>query len=74
MSDEQDIPSEDEQVAAMMGAAGDGGVDGSNGMVLNEIESADTGEDETEYAIGEAMASDVTAIYEIPVQISAVLG
>ncbi|MEZ5815093.1 MAG: flagellar motor switch protein FliN [Alphaproteobacteria bacterium] len=29
---------------------------------------------EQNYEIGEPMASDVTAIYEIPVQISAVLG
>ena len=49
---------------------------GTTGMNLNEIE----GEDPTkktvdqEFAPGEAMASDVTAIYDIPVQISAVLG
>jgi len=30
--------------------------------------------DEQEWNMGEAMANDVTAIYEIPVQISAVLG
>lgn len=30
--------------------------------------------DEREYAYGEPMASDVTAIYDIPVQVSAVLG
>ncbi len=30
--------------------------------------------DEKEYAYGEPMASDVTAIYDIPVQVSAVLG
>ena len=30
--------------------------------------------DEQEYAYGEPMASDVTAIYDIPVQVSAVLG
>lgn len=42
---------------------------------FNEIEGTVPGSgDEPEYAIGEAMASDVTAIYDIPVQISAVLG
>lgn len=30
--------------------------------------------DEPEYAYGEPMANDVTAIYDIPVQVSAVLG
>jgi flagellar motor switch protein FliN/FliY len=30
--------------------------------------------DEKEYAYGEPMANDVTAIYDIPVQVSAVLG
>lgn len=30
--------------------------------------------EEKEWAMGEAMANDVTAIYDIPVQISAVLG
>ncbi len=47
----------------------------SKGMNLNEIdEVAGAREAAPEYAIGEAMASDVTAIYDIPVQISAVLG
>lgn len=48
----------------------------STGMDLDEIE-----EDESlrrsldqEFEIGEPMAADVTAIYDIPVQISAVLG
>lgn len=31
-------------------------------------------EEENEFAVGEPMAKDVTAIYDIPVQISAVLG
>lgn len=45
------------------------------GLNLNEI--ADTrpkDDDDQQYAIGEPMAKDVTAIYDIPVQISAVLG
>lgn len=46
-------------------------------MVYNEIDAVSAGhskDDEPEYAYGEAMAGDVTAIYDIPVQISAVLG
>ena len=44
---------------------------------MNYEEIVDTGagrDPEKEYAYGEAMAGDVTAIYDIPVQISAVLG
>lgn len=53
-----------------------GGSPGKGAMSLNEIEqdpslSNDKGKD---YAIGEPMAGDVAAIYDIPVQISAVLG
>ncbi len=42
---------------------------------FNEMEgsSAKPG-DEQDFAVGEAMAGDVSAIYDIPVQISAVLG
>ena len=48
---------------------------GSQGMNLDEIESDDIGEgDDNPYQIGDPMAGDVTAIYDIPVQISAVLG
>ena len=47
----------------------------SGNVKFNEIEGAVPGvDDEPQYAIGEAMAADVTAIYDIPVQISAVLG
>ncbi len=47
----------------------------NKGMNLDEIkEAAGAREAAVEYAIGEAMAGDVTAIYDIPVQISAVLG
>ena len=48
----------------------------SGGMNLDEIDddaSLQRSMDQ-EYEIGEPMASDVTAIYDIPVQISAVLG
>ena len=41
---------------------------------LNEIVDPNAGKTENPYAMGEAMAADVTAIYDIPVQISAVLG
>lgn len=46
------------------------------GMNLSEIEEDSQLKKNTgpEYAIGEAMAADVSAIYDIPVQISAVLG
>lgn len=45
------------------------------GMKLDEIqETAGASSAEPQYALGEAMAGDVTAIYDIPVQISAVLG
>lgn len=37
-------------------------------------EAAGAREPEREWPIGEAMANDVSAIYDIPVQISAVLG
>ena len=45
-------------------------------MGLDEISAAEGAEQSNEqnYEIGEPMADDVTAIYDIPVQISAVLG
>jgi len=44
-------------------------------MTYNEIGGTPVGkDDEREYPMGEAMIGDVTAIYDIPVQISAVLG
>lgn len=46
----------------------------SSDFDLNEIESQGKVAEENPYAYGEPMASDVTAIYDIPVQISAVLG
>lgn len=51
------------------------GGDDESGMDYNEIESTlPSSDNDQDYAIGEPMASDVTAIYDIPVQISAVLG
>ncbi len=46
----------------------------STDLNLSEIEAHTTGEEENPYDVGEPMANDVTAIYDIPVQISAVLG
>ncbi|PJB69587.1 MAG: flagellar motor switch protein FliN [Alphaproteobacteria bacterium CG_4_9_14_3_um_filter_47_13] len=44
-------------------------------MELDEIEGHQPNEsDGQDFQIGEPMANDVTAIYDIPVQISAVLG
>ncbi|MCB1557561.1 MAG: flagellar motor switch protein FliN [Alphaproteobacteria bacterium] len=47
---------------------------GSSDFDLNEIQSEGIPEEENPFEYGEPMASDVTAIYDIPVQISAVLG
>lgn len=45
------------------------------GVSYNQITEAEGArEAEREWPIGEAMANDVSAIYDIPVQISAVLG
>lgn len=54
---------------------GEGSADGGTGITYDAIEESDVGKaPEKEYAMGEPMANDVTAIYDIPVQISAVLG
>ena len=57
---------------------GDDGSEGAGGFGagLDEIQAAEGAEMsvDQEFAIGEPMANDVTAIYDIPVQISAVLG
>ena len=61
----------DEETTA---SSSDGGAS-SGGMKYDEMrqnESID--KDEREWQMGEPMANDVTAIYDIPVQISAVLG
>lgn len=61
MTDEIDTPEDDKP--------------GESEMSYGEIEGAPLSADaEQEFAIGEPMANDVTAIYDIPVQISAVLG
>lgn len=47
----------------------------ASGMKLEDMNDADVSdEDDEEFPIGEPMAKDVEAIYDIPVQISAVLG
>lgn len=61
------------------GSGGGGGDDDSGdggAMNLGEIDDDDAlkPSDAPRHEIGEPMAGDVTAIYEIPVQISAVLG
>lgn len=51
--------------------------DDSQNKEMQYSEIKDTGigrEPEKEWPVGEPMANDVTAIYDIPVQISAVLG
>lgn len=55
---------------------GDESSGGSGGMNLDEIDEDPSLEKslDQEFDIGEPMAGDVTAIYDIPVQISAVLG
>ena len=45
-----------------------------NDLNLDEIEDQVSTEIENPYEVGEPMVNDVTAIYDIPVQISAVLG
>jgi flagellar motor switch protein FliN/FliY len=53
----------------------DGGKKDTGEMNYEEIIDTGVGkDDEKEYSYGEPMAGDVTAIYDIPVQISAVLG
>lgn len=86
MIDEEDNASQDD-IDSMFGdekdSDGDGGDGGGQsaggGMNLDEISEAEelTQQREAstpEFGIGEPMANDVTAIYDIPVQISAVLG
>lgn len=78
MSDDTDKPEDHAEGTEAAGGtdkpADDTGED-MGGMKLDEIQGSENpDEDEQEFAIGEAMVGDVTAIYDIPVQISAVLG
>jgi len=54
----------------------DGGDSGDTGMNLGDIDGVRSNQKSVDdnYDMGDAMAEDVTAIYDIPVQISAVLG
>ncbi len=65
MSDETNNGEEEKQAA-----------DKSSNLDLDEIEEAEGAQQNTEneFAVGEPMAGDVTAIYDIPVNVSAVLG
>jgi flagellar motor switch protein FliN/FliY len=89
MSDETDKPESDasqDDIDALMadadtsdessgGDAGDSGSAAAGEMNFQEIEDSGIGKpQEKEYEMGAPMANDVTAIYDIPVQISAVLG
>ena len=56
-------------------AKAEAAADAAGGPSYNEMEDDGLGDDDIDdFAYGEAMAGDVTAIYDIPVQISAVLG
>lgn len=82
MSDEENNPEEasqagiDEIMAGENGGSDSAGDSGDGGLSFNEMQDvlAEQQQQEQDYEIGEPMASDVTAIYDIPVQISAVLG
>ena len=82
MNDETDKPDDksvsqeeiDQMIEDTQSQAGSGSGE-PHDMDYNEIESSLTeDDDEQEFDLGEPMAADVTAIYDIPVQISAVLG
>jgi len=80
MSDDDQPVDEAPADAATDEGATDGGDEGGGAgeqpMGLDEISATEGAEMDTaqDYAVGEPMADDVTAIYDIPVQISAVLG
>ena len=67
---------DDQTTQADIDAAFDEQATDNESMNLDEIDGIDinASTNEKEYAIGEPMANDVAAIYDIPVQISAVLG
>lgn len=83
MSDDNDQTVNQDDIDSMFGddAKGDssegGDTAGGGAMNLEEINEPDELQQQgytQEFDIGEPMAGDVTAIYDIPVQISAVLG
>lgn len=66
MSDDDQMPEDQDEIVSESN---------EGGMNLDEIEEEGfSSSDDQDYDYGEAMAGDVTAIYDIPVQISAVLG
>ncbi len=76
MSDENESVEEGGDEGTTTASESDGGKEKGGAMNLGEIheDPALQGPVEHEYGVGEPMAGDVTAIYDIPVQISAVLG
>ncbi len=78
MSDEGDKPEEEAEGAAEGGGGDDApvGQDAVDDIFGDEISEPEElqGTVDNEFEIGEPMAGDVAAIYDIPVQISAVLG
>lgn len=74
MSDEEGQNQDD--IDKMFEEGSDAAPAESGGMDLDEIEGEDPNARtlDQEFEIGEPMAGDVSAIYDIPVQISAVLG
>lgn len=76
---EQEGPMEQDDIDSMFGeddkSEGSGGGQSMNLSEISEPEELSRKKTvDQEFAIGEPMANDVTAIYDIPVQISAVLG
>lgn len=76
MSDDNEDAMGQDQIDDILGDEGSGGGSDGGAMGLSELEEADNpnADPGQAYAVGEPMADDVTAIYDIPVQISAVLG
>lgn len=68
--------SEEDQNTENTGEDGSTSSGAEDAMDLNEIEEPEElqGQGEREFEVGEAMAGDVAAIYDIPVNVSAVLG
>jgi flagellar motor switch protein FliN/FliY len=75
MTDNDDGAMGQNDIDSMFGETSPGKAKGA-GMKLDEISEPNNMRRtvDEEFEIGEPMASDVTAIYEIPVQVSAVLG
>jgi flagellar motor switch protein FliN/FliY len=72
-NENKDADTTNDAAGTQGGAVDDNGP--KDGMKLGEMQSPEIADDgERDWEMGEAMANDVTAIYDIPVQISAVLG